>query len=202
MVRSKILTVERRAKMTNKFENQEFHPNGKWFAALLFLLCSLTGFAQTRPQSAGIPAGGKWTEFDAEDPMTAAKKVRFELLANNAEDRDSSAKITLFCTDGKLSLSDFRPNMRMAGPNRPGFWGQPQMEVVVRVDNSHSEHGWNWVNGHFLSMDKGTTRELIGAHLFRVEFQSPQGPQIAEFSADGLDLGRVSKACGITPKRP
>lgn len=188
--------------MTNKFENQKFHPNGKWFAALLFLLCSVTGFAQTPPQPAGIPAGGKWTEFDAEDPMTAAKKVRFELLANNAEDRDSSAKITLFCTDGKLSLSDFRPNMRMAGPNRPGFWGQPQMEVVVRVDKNHSEHGWNWVNGHFLSMDKGTTRELIGAHLFRVEFQSPQGPQIAEFSPDGLDLGRVSKVCGITPKRP
>ena len=76
------------------------------------------------------------------------------------------------------------------------------MEVTVRVDNSHSEHGWNWVDGHFLSMDKGTTRELIGAHLFRVEFQSPEGPQIAEFSTDGLNLGRVSKACGLTQKKP
>jgi hypothetical protein len=188
-------------KITN-LGTQKRHLNGRWFAAFFVLLCAMTGLAHAQAPSAGVPAGGKWTEFDAEDPMTAAKKVRFELLANNAEDRDSSAKITLFCTDGKLALSDFRPNMRMAGPNRPGFWGQPQMEVTVRVDNSHSEHGWNWVDGHFLSMDKGTTRELIGAHLFRVEFLSPQGPQIAEFSPDGLDLGRVSKACGLTPKKP
>lgn len=153
-------------------------------------------------QSAGVPVGGKWMEYDAEDAMTAAKKVRFDLLANNAMDRDSSAKITLYCTDGRLDLADFRPNIKMAGPNRPGFWGQPQMEVTVRVDNNHSEHGWNWVNGHFLSMDKGTTREMIGAHLFRVEFLTRQGPEIAEFSPGGLMLDRVSKACGLTPKRP
>jgi hypothetical protein len=188
--------------MTERLETQNRRLNGKWFAAFLILLCGISGLAQTPARNTGVPAGGKWTEFEAEDPMTAAKKVRFELLANNFEGRDSSAKITLFCTDGKLALSDFRPNTRMAGPNRPGFWGQPQMEVTVRVDNSHSEHGWNWVDGHFLSMDKGTTRELIGAHLFRVEFQSPEGPQIAEFSPDGLDLGRVSKACGLTPKKP
>jgi hypothetical protein len=188
--------------MTKRLEAQKRCLHGKWFAAFFVLFCGMTGLAQTQAQKPGIPAGGKWTEFDAEDPMTAAKKVRFELLANNAEDRDSSAKITLYCTDGKLSLSDFRPNTKMAGPNRPGFWGQPQMEVTVRVDNSHSEHGWNWVNGHFLSMDKGTTRELIGAHLFRVEFLSPEGPQIAEFSPEGLDVSKVSKACGITPKRP
>jgi len=159
-------------------KNNKTRWNRKALVGCFVLLCTITGFGQTKAQNAGIPAGGKWTEFDAEDPMTAAKKVRFELLANNAQDRDSSAKITLYCTDGKLDLADFRPNIRLAGPNRPGFWG------------------------HFLSMDKGTTRELIGAHLFRVEFLSPQGPQIAEFSPDGLNLERVSKACGITPKKP
>ena len=105
-------------KITN-LGTQKRHLNGRWFAAFFVLLCAMTGLAHAQAPSAGVPAGGKWTEFDAEDPMTAAKKVRFELLANNAEDRDSSAKITLFCTDGKLALSDFRPNMRMAGPNRP-----------------------------------------------------------------------------------
>ena len=55
------------------------------------------------------------------------------------------------------------------------------MEVLVRVDNSHSKHGWNWVNGHFLSMDKGTTREMLGAQVFKVEIQTPQGPEIASF---------------------
>jgi len=167
------------------------------FSAILVFLCAVPAPAQTT----GTPAGGKWMEFSSEDAMTGAKKVRFELLANGVEDRDTSAKITLFCSDGKLALSDFRPNMKMAGPNRPGFWGQPQMEVRVRADNKHSEHGWNWVNGHFLSMDKGTTRELIGARLFRIEFQTPRGPQIAEFSPEGLYLERVSKACGLTPKR-
>ena len=86
----------------------------------------------------------------------------------------------LFCTAGKLDLADFRPNARIAGPDRPGFWGRPQMEVLVRVDNSHSNHGWNWVNGHFLSMDKGTTREMLGAQVFKVEIRTPEGPADCE----------------------
>jgi len=148
-----------------------------------------------------VSAGGKWTQFTVVDTMTLAKRVRFVLPADNANGPDD-AQITLFCTNGKLSLADFRPNARLAPPNRPGFWGQPQMEVTVRVDQSHSNHGWNWVNGHFLSMDKGTTREMIGAQVFKVEFATPRGPQIAEFSPAGLDLGRVASACGLTPKKP
>jgi len=154
-------------------------------------------------QDAGISAGGKWMEFDSQDKMTLAKTARFELAADSSmPGSESSPKILLFCTDGKLTLSDFRPNAQIAPPNRPGFWGQPQMEVLVRVDESHSSHGWNWVNGHFLSMDKGTTRELIGAKVFKVEVATPQGPQIAEFSPAGLNLDRVSKACGLSPKKP
>jgi hypothetical protein len=51
-------------------------------------------------------------------------------------------------------------------------------------------------------MDKGTAREMIGAHLFRVEFMTPAGPQIAEFSPAGLDLKLVKEACDLTPKKP
>jgi len=76
------------------------------------------------------------------------------------------------------------------------------MEVTVRVNDSHSNHGWNWVNGEFLAMDKGTTRELMGASLFRIELPTAQGVQIAEFSPADLDTSLVSKACGLTPKKP
>lgn len=134
--------------------------------------------------------------------MTAAKRVRLELPAESAPDSDEQAKIILYCTDGKLSLADFRPNVRLSRPNWPGFWGQPQMRVTVRVDDAHSDHSWNWVNGHFLAMDKGTTRDLIGARLFRIEFQTPDGSQIAEFSPVGLDRGLAEKACGLKPKKP
>ncbi len=150
----------------------------------------------------GVSAGGQWMEYRNEDPMTAAKQVRFELSANdaNSEDGADQARVILYCTNGKMNLADFRPNLRLGRPDWPGFWGQPQMRVLVRVDDAHSNHAWNWVNGHFLSMDKGTIREMIGAHLFRVEFRTPEGPKIAEFSPGGLDLSLVSSACGLTKK--
>lgn len=198
---------------------------GRDLFACLLLLSGVMVFAQGRPNDRypggnndrygdrdndreaertdnGVSAGGKWMEYRAEDRMTAAKRVRFELSAENANSSDEQARVILYCTDGKLNLADFRPNVRIGRPDWPGFWGQPQMRVRVRADDAHSDHGWNWVNGHFLSMDKGTTRELIGAHLFRIEFRTPDGPQIAEFSPAGLDLNRVHSACGLTPKRP
>jgi hypothetical protein len=152
----------------------------------------------------GVSAGGKWVEFHSEDKMTGAKKVRFELLADNylREDPNYRPRIELLCVNGKLKLSELNPGVRLGPPNRPGFWGQPQMEVLVRIDNAHDHHGWNWVRGHFLTMDRGTVRGLIGAHLFRVELRTRTGPQILEFSPEGLDLARVKKACDITPKKP
>ena len=159
-------------------------------------------YAQEDPRENGVSAGGKWTEYRVEDRMTAAKRTRFELPADNAEDSVDQARIILYCTDGKMNLADFRPNVRLGRPDWPGFWGQPQMHVTVRVDEAHSHHNWNWVNGHFLAMDKSTARELIGARLFRVEFQTPVGPRIAEFSPAGLDLSLARNACGLTPKRP
>ena len=191
-------------------KNSQARARGRIWSTLLLGCLILGSFialrAQGQPEedrdSAGMDAGGKWTEYSGEDRMTAAKRARFELPSDRVERSDDRAKIVLFCTDGKLNLADFRPNLKLSRPDWPGFWGRPQMHVLVRVDDSHSTHNWNWVNGHFLAMDKGTARELIGAHLFRVEFQTPQGSEIAEFSPAGLDLSLVQRACGLKPKKP
>lgn len=155
-------------------------------------------------ESDGVSAGGKWMEFHSEDKMTGAKKVRLELLSDNylSEDPDYKPRIDLTCTNGKYTESTFNPGIRLGPPNRPGFWGQPQMQVRVRVDDAHGYHGWNWIRDRFLSMDKGTTRELIGAHIFKVEIRGRAGPEIVEFSPAGLDLPRVKQACDLTPRKP
>ena len=186
-------------------------------AALLFLACltllcagAVSVLAQQGSMSPyqdekdGVTAGGKWMEFQSEDKMTGAKKVRFELLSDNyfREDPDYKPRVELFCENGKLKLSDFNPGVRLPPPNRPGFWGQPQLEVMVRIDDTHAYHGWNWVRGHFLSMDKGTTRGLIGSQVFKVELPTRSGRQIAEFSPAGLNLDQVRQSCDITPKKP
>jgi hypothetical protein len=157
-------------------------------------------------ESDGVSVGGKWMEFHSEDKMTGEKKARFELLSNNflAEDPDYKPRIELMCTNHKYTYADFNPGIRLGPPNRPGFWGQPQMEVMVRVDDTHDDHGWNWEGqGRALSMDKGTTRALIGAHVFNVQIQGRRGgSEIAEFSPEGLDLNRIKDACDLTPKKP
>lgn len=171
----------------------------KIFAYAFLSVFCVTLFAQQTAPS----AGGSWKMYEAQDPMTAARKVRFELEGDNyLRGADHRPRVVVFCTNGKFQLADFRPNVRIAPPDRPGFWSQPQMEVTVRVNDSHSHHGWNWVNGEFLAMDKNTTRELLGANLFRVELPTSQGVQIAEFSPAGLDTSLVNNACGLTPKKP
>jgi hypothetical protein len=152
----------------------------------------------------GVRAGGKWMKFQSESKMTGAKKVRFELLSDNyfKEDSEYKPRVQLVCSDGKLSFAEFNPGVRLPPPNRPGFWGQPQLRVMVRIDDTHSYKGWNWMRGRFLSMDKGTTRGLIGAQVFKVELPTRSGRQIAEFSPAGLDLAQVRQACDLTPKKP
>jgi len=182
------------------------------FFAAAFLICAaaMTVAAQSgsmspyQGESDGVSAGGKWMEFQSTDKMTGAKKVRFELLSNNyfKEDPDYRPRVALVCTNGKYEYADFNPGVRLAPPNRPGFWGQPQLEVMTRIDGSHGYHGWNWVRGRFLSMDKGTTRSMLGAQLFNVEVPTGSGRQIAEFSPGGLDLGKVKQACDLTAKKP
>jgi hypothetical protein len=189
----------KKTKMTTGLNTNSRFPIKAVLAGVVLLCVAVVLCAQ----EAGFSAGGRWMEYDSQDQMTLVKTARFELPADNSlSGSDSSPKIILFCTAGKLKLADFRPNAVIAPPNRPGFWGQPQMEVTVRVDNSHSNHGWNWVNGHFLSMDKGTVREMLGAQVFKVEVGTPRGPEIASFSPAGLDLSRVKQGCDLTPKKP
>jgi hypothetical protein len=197
----------------SRFIHREKRSNlAKAFAsALLFVgIVATSGGAQNNTmspyqgESDGVSIGGKWLAFRSEDKMTAAKKVRIEILSDNylSEDPDYKPRIELNCTNGKYTDAAFNPGIRLGPPNRPGFWGQPQMEVMVRVDDAHSNHGWNWVRGRFLSMDKGTARELIGSHIFKVEIRGRRGPEIAEFSPGGLDLGRVKEVCDLRPKKP
>lgn len=165
------------------------------------ILASLVALAPA--QNNGVAAGGKWTMSESEEKMTGQKRVKFDLPAdNNLRDSDRPPEVLLFCVGGKLKLADFRPNLRLSGPNRASFWGRPQMRVTVRIDNHHSNHNWNWVNGDFLAMDEDTARGLIQANIFKVEFNSRDGSQIAEFSPAGLDTAKVRQACGIKPEKP
>ena len=189
-------------------------PNRPALAAILFLACFALGAAATfalaqgamspyQGEKDGVSVGGKWMQFQSEDKMTGAKKVRFELLADNyfKEDPDYKPRVELFCSDGKLIHANFNPGTRLGPPDHPGFWGQPKMEVMVRIDNSHDYKGWNW-EGRVLAMDKGTTRGMIGSQIFKVEVRTRGGSEIAEFSPAGLNLDSVRQACDLTPKKP
>ncbi len=198
-------------KTSQFFNRRERSIQAVCFFAVVVLVLAATvsvsaqsgAFSPYQGESDGVSAGGKWMEFHSEDKMTGAKKVRMELLSDNylSEDPEYKPRIELMCTNGKYTYTDFNPGIRLGPPNRPGFWGQPQMEVMVRVDDTHSNHGWNWIRGRFLSVDKGTTRELIGAHVFKIEIRGRKGPEIAEFSPAGLDLARVKQTCDLTPKK-
>lgn len=176
---------------------------------LLFTWAGLA-FAQNgamspnQDESDGVSVGGNWLEFHSTDKMTGAKKVRFELQSNNyfREDNEYKPRVNLICDNGKLKLADFNPGFRLPPPNRPGWWGQPQIEVEVRVDGAHYYKGWNWLRGRYLSMDKETVRGLIGGQVVNIALPMRNGREIAEFSPAGLDLGRVREACDLKPKKP
>jgi hypothetical protein len=179
---------------------------------VLMCMATISAFAQDAPgtmspyqgEKDGVSAGGKWTEFQSEDKMTGAKKVRFELLSNNflKEDPDYKPRVELDCVNGKYDHAHFNPGVKLGRPDYPGFWGQPKMEVMVRIDGSHDHKGWNWVAGRFLNMDKGTVRGAIGAEVFNVEIKTRTGYAIAEFSPAGLNLDEVRKSCDLTPRKP
>ncbi|SPF48846.1 conserved exported hypothetical protein [Candidatus Sulfotelmatobacter kueseliae] len=180
-----------------------------FFASLILILAAAgSALAQSGAMSPyqgeqdGVSAGGKWMEFHSEDKMTGAKRVRFELVSNNyfREDPDYKPRVDLVCEDGKFKTAEFNPGVKIR-PNRPGFWGQPQLEVEVRSDDVHNFHGWNW-RGRILSMDKGTARGMMGAQILNIALPTPSGRQIAEFSPAGLNLDRVRQACDLTPKKP
>ena len=169
------------------------------------LACAQNGaMSPYQGEQDGVSAGGGWLEFRSTDKMTGANKVRFELQSNNyfKEDSEFKPRVSLYCSNGKLKLADFNPGVRLLPPNRPGWWGQPQLEVQVRADDVNYFKGWNWMRGHFLSMDKGTVRGMMGAQVFNIALPTRSGRQIAEFSPAGLDFDRVRKACDLTPKKP
>jgi hypothetical protein len=183
---------------------------GVALAAASFILLAGSAFGQEGAMSPyqdeqdGTSAGGKWTEFRSEDKMTGAKKVRFELLADNyfRQDPDYKPRVEIVCTNGKYQYADFSMGGLLGRPDYPGFWGQPKMQVKVRIDSSHDQKGWNWVRGRFLSMDKGTVRGILRAKIFYLEVRTRSGPQIAEFSPEGLNTGAVRRACDLTPHKP
>ena len=151
----------------------------------------------------GISAGGNWLEFASSDKMTGANKVRFELQSNNYfKDTDYKPRVNLVCSNGKLKFADFNPGVRLLPPNRPGFWGQPQLSAEVRIDDVHYYKGWNWMRGRFLSMDKGTVRGMMSAQVFNIALPTRSGRQIAEFSPNGLNFDRIKQACDLTAKKP
>jgi hypothetical protein len=187
--------------------------NRTWVAGLATLtliaasavsLFSQGAMSPYQDEQDGVSGGGKWMVFRREDKMTGAKKVRFELMSNNylREDPDSKPRVELVCSNGKYAYSDFNPGARLGRPDYPGFWGQPKMEVLVRIDGYHDHKGWNWVRDHFLAMDKGTIRGMLGAEVFNIEVRTRTGPQIAEFSPAGLNLDEVKHACDLTPHKP
>jgi len=179
-------------------------------AFFLLLLGATSALAQQGAMSPyqgegdGVSAGGNWMEFRSEDKMTGAKKVRFELLANNfmREDPDYKPRVELVCTNGKYEHAVFNPGARLGRPDYPGFWGQPKMEVLVRIDGYHDHKGWNWMRDRVLSMDKGTIRGAIGAQVFNIEVRTRSGYAISEFSPGGLNLDEVKHACDLTPHKP
>jgi len=179
---------------------------------VLLGLAAISAFAQDASGGAmspyqgekdGVSAGGQWMEFQSEDKMTGAKRVRFELLSNNflREDPDYKPRVELVCTNGKYDHAHFNPGAKLGRPDYPGFWGQPKMEVLVRFDGSHDHKGWNWVAGRFLDMDKGTIRGAMASQVFNVEIKTRTGYAIAEFSPAGLNLDEVRKSCDLTPKK-
>jgi hypothetical protein len=208
-----------------------FHKRNRclWAAGMLagLLLMAVSAFAQegamspNQDEKDGVSAGGNWMEFQSEDKMTGAKKVRFELLANNylKGDPDYKPRVELSCIDGKYKFADFNPGAALGKAGYPGYpgypvaypywygpypygWYTPKAWVMVRIDGSHDHKGWNLLRGNILSMDKGTVRGAIGAKVFNVEVRTKSGFQIAEFSPEGLNLDEVKHACDLTPHKP
>jgi hypothetical protein len=202
--------LEETLKVSRLFHNGNRFGTAAAVVAVSLTLMAVSAFAQQGAMSPyqgeqdGVSAGGNWMEFRSEDKMTGAKKVRFELLANNyfREDPDYKPRVEIMCTDRKYERAVFNPGARLGRPDYPGFWGQPKMEVMVRIDGSHDHKGWNWERDRVLAMDKGTVRGAIGAQVFNVEVRTRTGYAIAEFSPAGLNLDEMKHACDLTPHKP
>ena len=64
-------------------------------------------------------------------------------------------------------------------------------------------NGWNWVRGHFLSMDKGTTRGMIGAQSFQRSASALAADARSPSSRPaGLNVDEVRKPATSRQKSP
>ena len=160
------------------------------FFVCLTLLCAASAFAQGGSMSPyqdekdGVSAGGKWMKFQSDDKMTGAKKVRFELLADNffKEDPDYKPRVDLYCEAESSSWPTSIPACACLLPIAPASGASRKWKSRSASTTVTPIKGWNWVRGHFLSMDKGTTRGLLGAQVFNVALPTRNGREIAEFS--------------------
>lgn len=176
---------------------------------LLFMILSAVVWAQggamspNQGESDGVSAGGNWLEFSSTDKMTGAKNVRFELQSNNyfREDPNYKPRVNLICSGGKLRLAEFNPGMKLPPPNVIVF-GQPELEVRVRIDGYNGFKHWRWLRGRYLSMDKDTTRGMMSSQVFNIELPTFRAREIAEFSPAGLNFDSVREACNLKPKKP
>ena len=72
----------------------------------------------------GVSAGGKWIEFQSEDKMTGAKRVRFELLSNNYLKEDPTTNPESNSTAAMANMSAPSSILGPAGKARlPGILG-------------------------------------------------------------------------------
>src|SRR5260370_20849645 len=125
----------------SKSRRQPFLVKSAFASCLLLLASAASLWAQN-----GASAGGNWKEYDSEDKMTAARRVKFELVADNTllDTRTFHPRVELLCENGGYKASRFTPGSRLAPPDPPRFWCQPQLPVLARCDKSHSNPGWHW----------------------------------------------------------
>jgi len=101
--------------------------------------------------------GGKWMEFRSEDKMTGAKKVRFELLANNyfRQDPDYKPRVEMVCTNGKYQYADFNMAGGWDGRIIPAFGASPRWKSWSASMAAMTTRDGTGFAGRFLAMDKG-----------------------------------------------
>ena len=116
----------KRLKTSNLFSGRKQHAPFITFFLALLLVCSAAlavsaqsvAFSPYPGESDGVSVGGKWMEFHSEDKMTGAKKVRFELLADNYLSEDP--------TTSRGSNSPARTASTPTPTSIPGSaWGRP-----------------------------------------------------------------------------
>ena len=95
----------------------------------LFLLLGAAALASAQngamspnqDEADGVSAGGKWLEFASTDKMTGPTKCASSCSSDNyfKEDPDYKPRVSLICTNGKLTLADFNPGVRLPPPIAP-----------------------------------------------------------------------------------